>query len=66
MDERVALVGLIWFAGFIFAGDFIGRLLFATPGTGATLGFFAALALLLAWPFIMPLALERWMHDGSD
>lgn len=65
MDERIALVGLIWFLGFTIGGDQIGRVLFSTPGTGATLGFFLALLLLMAWPFIMPNALQRWMHDGD-
>jgi hypothetical protein len=66
MDDRVAVVGLIWFTSFTFAGDQIGRLLFSMPGTGASLGFIFALVSLLAWPFIMPTALENWMHDASD
>jgi hypothetical protein len=63
MDDRVILVALLWFAGFTIAGDEIGRLLFAAPGIGATVGFFFALVSLLSWPFIMPSALQRWMHD---
>jgi hypothetical protein len=47
MDDRVILVALLWFAGFTIAGDEIGRLLFAAPGIGATVGFFFALVSLL-------------------
>lgn len=62
MDDRVAIVGLLWFAGFTFAGDKLG-LLFSMPGTGATLGFLFALVSLVAWPFVLPDALENWMHE---
>jgi hypothetical protein len=63
MDDRVIVVALLWFAGFTFAGDEIGRMLFATPGTGAATGFFSALVSLMAWPFVLPHALLQWMHD---
>jgi hypothetical protein len=63
MDDRVIVVALLWFAAFTFGGDEIGRWVFATPGTGATVGFFLALVSLLTWPFILPSALQHWMHD---
>jgi hypothetical protein len=64
MDDRIALVGLLWFVGFTFAGEAVGRL-FETPGTGATFGFLFALVSLLSWPFVMPGVVQRWMHDSD-
>jgi hypothetical protein len=61
--DRVALTGWIWFIAWTLAGDAVGRWLFACPGTGLVLGFLIALVTLPAWPWIMPPALDDWMHE---
>jgi hypothetical protein len=61
--DRVAIVGWIWFIAWTLAGDAVGRWLFACPGTGLVWGFLIALATLPAWPWIMPPALDDWMHE---
>jgi hypothetical protein len=60
--DRVALVGWLWFIGFIIAGDLIGRGL-EMPGTGMVFGFLVALFGILAWPWVLPESLDNWMHD---
>lgn len=61
--DRVAIIGWIWFIAWIAAGDAVGRWVFACPGTGLVLGFLIALATLPAWPWIIPPALDDWMHE---
>jgi hypothetical protein len=61
--DRVAIVGLIWFVAWTFAGDAAGRWIFACPGTGLVLGFLIALITLPAWPWIIPPPLDDWMHE---
>ena len=61
--DRVALVGWLWFIGFIVAGDLIGRAVATMPGTGMVLGFLLALIGVLAWPWVLPQSLDNWMHD---
>ncbi len=60
--DRVALVALLWFAFWTGAGDAVGHW-FKTPGTGMVLGFVFALFTVLAWPLVMPRAVDDWMHD---
>lgn len=62
--DRVALVGWLWFIGWIAVGDAVGRW-FGMPGTGMVLGFMAALFTVPTWPWIMPRSLDDWMHDPS-
>jgi hypothetical protein len=63
--DRVALIGWLWFIGFIVAGDVIGRMVAAMPGTGMVLGFLIALFGVLAWPWVLPEFLDNWMHDSK-
>jgi hypothetical protein len=60
--DRVAIVGLVWFVVWTGAGDAIGHL-FKMPGTGMVSGFLFALFTVLAWPWVMPKAIDDWMHD---
>ena len=60
--DRVALVALLWFAFWTSAGDAIGYW-FKTPGTGLVLGFIFALITVVSWPWVLPEALDDWMHN---
>jgi hypothetical protein len=60
--DRVALVGWLWFLGWIGAGNLLGRWV-DMPGTGMVMGFLFALFTVLAWPWVMPESLENWMCD---
>jgi hypothetical protein len=60
--DRVALIGLLWFALWIGAGDAIG-LVFQIPGTGMVVGFIFGLITILLWPWMLPRAVDDWMHD---
>ena len=60
--DRVAIVALLWFVVWTGSGDAIGQW-FKTPGTGIVLGFLFALSTLAAWPWVMPPAIDDWMHD---
>jgi hypothetical protein len=60
--DRVALVAWCWFLLWTGMGVAIGTLL-ETPWTGALLGFFSALLGTLAWPWIMPEAINAWMNQ---
>ena len=61
-NDRVAFVGMFWFALWIGLGDAVGHL-FRTPGTGMVTGFMVALATVLLWPWVLPRSLDDWMHD---
>jgi hypothetical protein len=61
--DRVALVGWLWFAAWIGAGDLIGRLVAEMPGTGIVLGFLMALVTVPTWPWLLPRRLDDWMCD---
>ena len=60
--DRVALIGWLWFIGFIVAGDLIGRGL-EMPGTGMVFGFLVALFGILAWPWVVAESLDNSMND---
>ncbi|MCX7314948.1 MAG: hypothetical protein WCG92_04470 [Hyphomicrobiales bacterium] len=60
--DRVAVVGLLWFAVWIAAGHFVG-LWFDVPGTGRAGGFLLALATVWTWPWVLPNAIDEWMYD---
>ena len=60
--DRVAIVALLWFVVLTTGGDAIGYW-FKTPGTGLVLGFLFALATIVTWPWVMPRAVDDWMHD---
>jgi hypothetical protein len=60
--DRVALVGLLWFAGWICVGDAVGHL-FQIPGTGMVVGFIVAVCTVLLWPWLMPRFVDDWMND---
>jgi hypothetical protein len=61
--DRVAIVAVLWFAGWIAGTSEFGKLLFNDPGTGAIWGFILALFTVFAWPWVLPHSLEHWMHD---
>lgn len=58
----MALVGWIWFIAWTASGDALGHWV-GDPGTGLVLGFLCALAILPAWPWVLPPNLDDWMHD---
>lgn len=58
--DRVAVVGVCWFVLWTLFGAACGSLLGA-PGTGIVSGFFLGLAAMIAWPWIMPEPINRWM-----
>src|SRR5258708_31959841 len=60
--DRVALVGWLWFGGWIGAGNLIGRLV-EMPGTGMVLGFLLALVTVPTWPWVLPQRIDDWMCD---
>ena len=60
--DRVAIVALLWFVVLTAGGDLIGHW-FKAPGTGMVLGFVFALFTVVAWPWVMPKALDDWMAD---
>jgi len=61
--DRVALVAVLWFVGWIAGSLEFSKLLFNDPGTGAIWGFILALLTVFAWPWVLPPSLEHWMHD---
>ena len=61
--DRVALVAVLWFVGWIAGSWEFSKLLFDDPGTGAICGFILALLTVFAWPWVLPPPLEHWMHD---
>jgi hypothetical protein len=61
--DRVAIVALAWFVGWITAATELFKYLLNDPGTGVILGFTLALLTVFAWPWILPHRLECWMHD---
>ena len=63
MMDRVAIVALLWFAGWIVATSEFSKLLFNAPGTGIVWGFVIALITVFTWPWVLPRSLEHWMHD---
>jgi hypothetical protein len=62
--DRVALVAGLWFAGWIFAATELASFAFNSPLTGGITGFILALLTVFLWPWLMPRALEDWMHDA--
>jgi hypothetical protein len=60
--DRVALVGVCWFAFWTVVGVIAGRLL-ETPGFGGIYGFVFALLTTFLWPWVLPSALQDWMDD---
>ena len=60
--DRVALVGWLWFLGWLVGGNLFGRI-FDMPGTGMVLGFLVALATVPCWPLLLPESLDNWMCD---
>jgi len=71
--KRIAVVAAGWFALWMILGAAIGGLTGGDHGNWENRlysGFFngALIATLtsLAWPWIMPRRLERWMYGGPD
>ena len=62
--DRVALVACLWFVGWIAAGSEIAKLAFDAPLSGSIWGFILALLTVFLWPWVMPRALEDWMHGS--
>jgi hypothetical protein len=60
--DRVALVGVIWFAFWTIVGMIIGRVL-DTPGTWTIAGFVFGLVTVFTWPWVLPRRLDDWMHS---
>lgn len=63
--DRVALVGLCWFALGTSLGIAVGSTLFGQPRTGAVYGFFLAFATCLLWPLFLPNCVGDWMDDSA-
>jgi hypothetical protein len=61
--DRVAIVAWCWFIVWTALGYAVGAVLFATPLTGAISGFSVALLATVAWPWVMPEAINAWMDD---
>ena len=61
--DRVALVAVLWFAGWIAGSSELCKVLLNDPGTGAIWGFILALLTVFAWPWVLPPSVEHWMHD---
>lgn len=61
--DRIAIVALVWFAGWTTAICQLSKYLFSDPGSGAIVGFMLALLTVFSWPWILPPRLERWMYD---
>jgi hypothetical protein len=61
--DRVAIVAVLWFAGWITIGVELSKLVFNAPGSGAVWGFVLALITVFTWPWVLPRPLEHWMHD---
>lgn len=59
-SDRVAIVGVCWFVLWTVLGGAVGGA-FAAPGTGSIAGFFLGLAAMIAWPWILPKRINRWM-----
>jgi hypothetical protein len=62
-SNRVVIVGVCWFALWIALGTAAGEVWHA-PGTGTISGFFFALVAMIAWPWILPERVNRWMDAG--
>jgi putative effector of murein hydrolase LrgA (UPF0299 family) len=60
--DRVALVACLWFVGWIAGGAELAKLMFNAPLSGSIWGFVLALITVFLWPWVMPRALEDWMH----
>jgi hypothetical protein len=61
--DRMAIVAWCWFILWIALGYATGALLFGTPWTGGITGFWVALVATVAWPWVMPEAINAWMDD---
>jgi hypothetical protein len=62
--DRVAVVAWLWFATWIIAASQLSGLVFNAPGSGVIWGFILALLTVFLWPWVMPRALEDWMHGS--
>ena len=64
--DRVALVACLWFAAWIAGGAELAKLMFSAPLSGSIWGFVLALLTVFLWPWVMPRALEDWMHGSPS
>ena len=64
--DRVALVAVLWFLGWIVAGAELSKLMFNAPMSGSLWGFVLALLTVFLWPWVMPRSLDDWMHGSHS
>ena len=64
--DRVALVACLWFLGWIIAGSELANLAFSAPLSGSIWGFILALLTVFLWPWVMPRAVDDWMHSSPS
>lgn len=64
--DRVAVVACVWFAAWTVAGSELARLLFSAPLSGGIWGFGLALFTVFLWPWMLPRALDDWMHGSPS
>jgi putative effector of murein hydrolase LrgA (UPF0299 family) len=64
--DRVALVAVLWFLGWIVAGAELAKLMFNAPLSGSIWGFVLALLTVFLWPWVMPRSLDDWMHGSHS
>jgi hypothetical protein len=62
--DRVAVVAWLWFAGWIIAAAEFSNLTFSAPLSGVIWGFILALLTVFLWPWVMPRAVDDWMHGS--
>ena len=64
--DRVALVAVLWFAFWIAGGAELAKITFNAPLSGSIWGFVLALLTVFLWPWVMPDAIENWMHGSHS
>jgi Na+/proline symporter len=64
--DRVALIACLWFTGWTFGGTELAKWAFNAPLSGGIWGFVLALLTVFLWPWLMPRAVEDWMHGSHS
>jgi len=62
--DRVALIAVVWFLGWVAAGSALARLMFSAPMSGGIWGFVLALLSVFLWPWLLPRSVDDWMHSS--
>ncbi|MBX9828157.1 MAG: hypothetical protein K2Y27_24575 [Xanthobacteraceae bacterium] len=61
--DRVALIAVLWFAAWIAGGAELAKVTLNAPLSGSIWGFVLALLTVFLWPWLMPRAVDDWMHN---